>query len=214
MRNTLPHNRVQKHYLSNFQREDKMAKIVMIVGDFNEDLEVRFPQQALEMLGHEVHTISPGKPAGSSVVTAVHDLADTSLQSYTEARGHDFPVSHDFSSLEPTAYDALVVPGGRAPEYQRCDAHVLELVRHFFEANKPVACTCHGIQILAAAGVLQGRRVTAVPFCRPEVEMANGQWVDRGLDGIEEDGMLVTASTWMSNPDWMRAFGKLLPEDV
>ena len=190
-----------------------MAQIVMIVGDFNEDLEVRFPQQALEMLGHEVHTISPGKPAGSSVVTAVHDLADTSLQSYTEARGHDFPVSHDFSSLEPTAYDALVVPGGRAPEYQRCDAHVLKLVRHFFEANKPVACTCHGIQILAAAGVLQGRRVTAVPFCRPEVEMANGQWVDRGLDGIEEDGMLVTASTWMSNPDWMRAFGKLLPED-
>ena len=214
MRNTLPHNRVQKHYLSNFQREDKMAKIVMIVGDFNEDLEVRFPQQALEMLGHEVHTISPGKPAGSRVVTAVHDLADTSLQSYTEARGHDFPVSHDFSSLEPTAYDALVVPGGRAPEYQRCDAHVLKLVRHFFEANKPVACTCHGIQILAAAGVLQGRRVTAVPFCRPEVEMADGQWVDRGLDGIEEDGMLVTASTWMSNPDWMRAFGKLLPEDV
>ena len=212
MRNTLAHNRDLKHCLSNFQREDKMAQIVMIVGDFNEDLEVRFPQQALEMLGHEVHTISPGKPAGSSVVTAVHDLSDNSLQSYTEARGHDFPVTHDFSSLEPNTYDALVVPGGRAPEYQRCNAQVLQLVQHFFEQNKPVACTCHGIQILAAAGVLEGRRVTAVPFCRPEVEMANGQWVDRGLDGIEEDGKLVTASTWMSNPGWMQAFSRLLSD--
>ena len=189
-----------------------MAKIVMIVGDFNEDLEVRFPQQALEMLGHEVHTTSPGKTGGSSVVTAVHDLADTSLQSYTEARGHDFPVTHDFSAIVPGSYDALVVPGGRAPEYQRCDANVLSFVRHFFEQNKPVACTCHGIQILAAAGVIKGRCVTAVPFCRPEVEMAGGQWVDRGLDGIEGDQMLVTASTWMSNPAWMRAFGNLLPE--
>ena len=187
-----------------------MANILMIVGDFNEDLEVRFPQQALEMLGHAVHTVSPGKVAGSSIVTAVHDLADTSLQSYTEDRGHTLPVTHDFSKVDTDHYDALIVPGGRAAEYQRCDDTILNLVRHFFEGNKPVACTCHGIQILAAAGVLKDRSVTAVPFCRPEVEMAGGQWVDCGLDGTEVDGMLVTASTWMSNPGWMRAFSELL----
>jgi protease I len=187
-----------------------MARVLMIVGDFNEDLEVRFPQQALEMLGHEVHTISPGKVAGSSVVTAVHDLADSSLQSYTENRGHTLPISHDFSNTDPTDYDGLIVPGGRAAEYQRCDARILTLVRHFFEYEKPVACTCHGIQILAAAGVLTDREVTAVPFCKPEVEMAGGHWVDRGLDGIEVDGMLITASTWMSNPAWMREFSKRL----
>ncbi len=187
-----------------------MAKILMIVGDFNEDLEVRFPQQALEMLGHAVHTVSPGKAAGSSIVTAVHDLADTSLQSYTEDRGHTLPVTHDFPRVDTDQYDGLIVPGGRAAEYQRCDDTILNLVRHFFEGNKPVACTCHGIQILAAAGVLKDRRVTAVPFCRPEVEMAGGQWVDCGLDGTEVDGMLVTASTWMSNPGWMRAFSELL----
>ena len=163
-------------------------RILMIVGDYNEDLEVRFPQQAMEMLGHEFHSVSPGKPAGSSVVTAVHDLSDTSLQTYTEARGHAFPVTHDFDSIDATTYDALVVPGGRAPEYHRCDDRILDVVRHFFESSKPVACTCHGIQILAAAGVLPGRTVTAVPFCRPEVEMAGANWVDRGLDGIEVDG--------------------------
>ena len=187
-----------------------MAQILMVVGDFNEDLEVRFPQQALEMLGHAVHTVSPGKSAGSSVVTAVHDLADASLQSYTEDRGHTLPVTHDFSKTDLNDYDGLIVPGGRAAEYQRCDNKILELVRHFFEHEKPVACTCHGIQILAAAGVLADRRVTAVPFCRPEVEMAGGLWVDRGLDGTEVDGQLVTASTWMSNPGWMREFSRLL----
>ena len=187
-----------------------MANVLMIVGDFNEDLEVRFPQQALEMLGHAVHTVSPGKPAASSVVTAVHDLADSSLQSYTEARGHTLPVTHDFSKTDPAAYDALIVPGGRAAEYQRCDESILSLVRHFFECEKPVACTCHGIQILAAAGVLKNRQVTAVPFCRPEVEMAGGEWVDCGLDGHHVDGKLVTASTWMSNAGWMRAFSESL----
>ena len=190
-----------------------MAKVLMIVGDFNEDLEVRFPQQALEMLGHEVHTVSPGKAAGSSIVTAVHDLADTSLQSYTEDRGHTLPVTHDFSKIDSNHYDGLIVPGGRAAEYQRCDDTILDLVRHFFEHENPVACTCHGMQILAAAGVLLNRRVTAVPFCRPEVEMAGGQWVDRGLDGIEVYGMLVTASTWMSNPSWMREFSALLNDN-
>lgn len=189
-----------------------MATVLMIVGDFNEDLEVRFPQQALEMLGHEVHTVSPGKAAGSSIVTAVHDLADASLQSYTEGRGHTLPVTHDFSKSEPQQYDALIVPGGRAAEYQRCDNTILDLVRHFFEHDKPVACTCHGIQILAAAGVLTGRHVTAVPFCRPEVEMAGGLWIDCGLDGTTVDGKLVTAATWMSNPGWMRELSKLIDE--
>ncbi|MEE2907255.1 MAG: DJ-1/PfpI family protein [Planctomycetota bacterium] len=185
-------------------------RILMIVGDFNEDLEVRFPQQSMEMLGHDFHTVSSGKPAGSTVVTAVHDLADASLQSYTEARGHAFPVTHDFEKIDLADYDALVIPGGRAPEYQRCDEKILDLVRHFFKADKPVACTCHGIQILAAAGVIQGRTVTAIPFCRIEAELAGATFVDRGLDGIEVDGVLVTASTWMSNAPWMRAFNEIL----
>ena len=147
-------------------------KILMIVGDFVEDYEVMVPFQALLMVGHTVHAVCPGKKAGEKVRTAVHDFEGD--QTYSEKRGHDFALNADFAKVDPAAYDALVIPGGRGPEYLRLNPRVLEIARHFFEANKPVAAICHGPQILTAAGVVKGRSLSAYPAVGPEVELAGG----------------------------------------
>src|SRR5437588_6691038 len=124
-------------------------KILLIAGDFVEDYEVMVPFQALQMVGHTVHAVCPGKKAGQSVRTAVHDFEGD--QTYSEKPGHNFALNATFAEIDPKAYDALVVPGGRAPEYLRLNPQVLAVVRHFFDAKKPVAALCHGPQLLAAA---------------------------------------------------------------
>ncbi|WP_457589194.1 DJ-1/PfpI family protein, partial [Legionella pneumophila] len=126
-------------------------KILMIVGDFNEDLEVYFPYQAMLMNNYLIDTVSPGKNKGDFIQTAVHDLDKPHLQSYTEKLGHLFPITADFSKITLKDYDALIIPGGRAAEYQRLSKDILAIIRHFHETNKPIACICHGIQILAEA---------------------------------------------------------------
>src|SRR5947208_8044890 len=130
-------------------------KILMLVGDYVEDYEVMVPFQALLMIGHTVHAVCPDKRAGEKVRTAVHDFDGD--QTYSEKRGHDFTLNATFSTIEPANYDALVIPGGRAPEYLRLNSKVLKVVRHFAEAKKPIAAICHGAQLLAAAGVLEGK---------------------------------------------------------
>src|SRR5262245_45024779 len=130
-------------------------KILMLVGDFVEDYEVMVPFQALQMVGHTVHAACPGKRAGEKVRTAVHDFEGD--QTYSEKPGHNFALNATFDELDVDRYDALVLPGGRAPEYIRLNERVLQIVRHFFESNKPVAAICHALQILAAADVLRGR---------------------------------------------------------
>ena len=127
-------------------------RILMLVGDFVEDYEAMVPYQILTMVGHTVDTVCPGKRPGESVKTAVHDFVGD--QTYAELPGHRFAVTADFESAKPESYDALVIPGGRAPEYLRLNPRVLEITRHFFEKDKPVAAICHGAQILSAAGVL------------------------------------------------------------
>jgi protease I len=134
-------------------------KILMIVGDFVEDYEVMVPFQALQAVGHTVHAVCPGKRTGQLVRTAIHDFEGD--QTYSEKRGHDFTLNAAFAEAKPEGYDALVIAGGRAPEYLRLDENVLRLVRHFFQEDKPVAAICHGAQILTAAGVIKGRKVTA-----------------------------------------------------
>jgi protease I len=182
--------------------------ILMIVGDFGEDLEIMVPFQALQMIGHDVDAVCPEKTAGETVKTAVHDFRGD--QTYLEERGHDFELNATMDDVDPTAYDALVVPGGRAPEYLRTYDEVLETVRHFFAEEKPVAALCHGPQILAAAGVLEGYEMTAYPALRPECEAAGCAWVD----SVTTDRNLVTGQAWPDHPEWLAQFMDLLGDEV
>jgi protease I len=183
-------------------------KILMLVGDFGEDYEIMVPFQALLAVGHTVHAICPDKKAGESIATAIHDFEGH--QTYSEKPGHRFTLNASFAEVKPENYDALVIPGGRAPEYLRLNPKVIELVRHFFTAKKPVAAICHGAQILAAAGVLEGRTCSAYPACRPEVEVAHGTYAEIAIDGAFTDGNLVTAPAWPAHPAWLAQFLQVL----
>ena len=183
-------------------------KILMLVGDFVEDYEVMVPFQALLMVGHTVHAVCPGKKAGEKVRTAVHDFEGD--QTYSEKPGHNFTLNATFADVKPEAYDALVIPGGRAPEYIRLNADVLKIVRHFAEANKPLASICHGAQVLAAAGVLQGKSCSAYPAVGPDVTRAGGKFMDIGIDQAHVDGNLVTAPAWPAHPAWLAKFLNVL----
>ena len=189
-------------------------KILMIVGDYVEDYEVMVPFQMLVMVGHTVHAVCPGKKAGDMVKTAIHDFEGA--QTYSEKPGHNFMINFDFANLDPADYDALVVPGGRAPEYLRLDEKVLSIVRHFNEANKPIAAICHGPQLLATAGVLKGKQCTAYIACKPEVLQAGGSWVEinEGFSNAHVHGNLVTAPAWPAHPEWMRKFLVVLGSKV
>jgi len=182
--------------------------ILMIVGDFGEDYEIMVPFQALQMVGHDVHAVCPDKEAGETVKTAIHDFRGD--QTYLEERGHNFELNASMADVDPADYDALVVPGGRAPEYLRTHDAVLDAVRHFFDEEKPVAAVCHGPQILAAAGVLDGYEMTAYPAVRAEVEAAGCSWVDE----VTTDGNLVTGQAWPDHPEWLAQFMNLLGDEV
>jgi protease I len=183
-------------------------KILMIVGDYVEDYEVMVPFQALQMVGHVVHAVCPNKASGDKVRTAVHDFEGD--QTYSEKRGHDFALNATFNSIRPEQYDALVIPGGRAPEYLRLNERVIQFVRHFAEAKKPIAAICHAAQLLAAAGALEGRTATAYPAVAPEVKSAGGKWAECAIDKAIVDGNLVTAPAWPAHPAWLAAFLKVM----
>ncbi len=183
-------------------------KILMLVGDYAEDYEVMVPFQALLAVGHTVHAVCPGKKAGEKIRTAIHDFEGD--QTYSEKRGHDFALNATFADVKPESYDALVISGGRAPEYLRLDAKVLDTVRHFFAADKPVAAICHGAQILTAAGVLKGRRVSAYPAVAPEVRLAGAEYAEIRIDQAVTDGHLVTAPAWPAHPAWIAQFLEVL----
>lgn len=183
-------------------------KILMLVGDYVEDYEVMVPFQALLAVGHTVHAVCPGKEVGGKVRTAVHDFEGD--QTYSEKPGHNFALNATFADVRPAAYDALVIPGGRAPEYLRLNPEVLEIVRHFFEARKPVAAICHGPQLLAAAGVLEGRTCSAYPAVGPDVTRAGGKFAAIEVNEAVTDGNLVTAPAWPAHPAWIAQFLKVL----
>jgi protease I len=189
-------------------------KILMLVGDFVEDYEVMVPFQMLLMVGHEVHAVCPGKRAGQTVATAIHDFEGD--QTYSEKRGHNFRLNATFDEIDETSYHALVIPGGRAPEYLRLNERVLQMVRHFAAAGKPLAAICHGPQLLAAAGVLAGRHCSAYPAVGPDVQLCGGAFVpaSEGFDNAHIDGNLITAPAWPAHPAWMRSFLQVLGTPV
>lgn len=185
-------------------------RVLMIVGDYVEDYEAMVPRQILECVGHQVSVVCPDKRSGDTVATAIHDFEGD--QTYSEKPGHRFSITADFDSVDLDSFDALVVPGGRAPEYLRLNPRVLEMVRHFDETGKPIAAICHGPQILAAAGVLRGRQCSCYPAVAPEVTAAGGSYQEpsAGMDSAHVDGNLVSAPAWPAHPAWIREFVKLL----
>jgi protease I len=183
-------------------------KLLMLVGDYVEDYEVMVPFQALLMVGHVVHAVCPGKRAGDSVRTAIHDFEGD--QTYSEKRGHNFSLNATFDEVRPEDYDALVIPGGRAPEYLRLNAKVLETVRHFAAAGKPIAAICHAAQMLAAAGVLAGKSCSCYPAVSPEVAAAGGTYQEIAIDQAHTCGKLVTAPAWPAHPAWLAQFLRVL----
>ncbi|THB68339.1 MAG: DJ-1/PfpI family protein [Desulfovibrio sp.] len=185
-----------------------MSKILILCGDFSEDYELMVPFQALQAMGHEVDAVCPDKNMGDQVATCVHDFEGH--QTYSEKPGHNFTLNATFSSAKASDYDALLIPGGRAPEYLRMNEDVLKLVQDFVNADKPIAAICHGPQILAAAGVIKGRKVSTYPACKPEVTMAGAEYADIPIDGAFTDGKLVTAPAWPAHPAWLKQFNEVL----
>ncbi len=189
-------------------------RILFLVGDFVEDYEVMVPFQMLLMIGHRCDVVCPDKKPGEFVMTAIHDF--DGYQTYSEKPGHRFRINADFAEIDLESYDALVLPGGRAPEYLRLNDQVLNLVRHFASSNKPIAAICHGPQILAAAGVLVGKRCSCYPAVRYEVTGNGGTYVEpsAGMDSAYTDGNLVTAPAWPAHPAWISQFAKLLGSKI
>ncbi|RSZ59832.1 DJ-1/PfpI family protein [Massilia atriviolacea] len=187
-------------------------KILFLTGDFAEDYETMVPFQALQMVGHTVHAVCPGKKAGDKIKTAIHDFEGD--QTYTEKPGHLFALNASFDDAEAGNYDALMIAGGRAPEYLRLDERVIALVRQFAQANKPIAAVCHGAQLLAAADVIRGKRISAYPACSPEVRMAGGEYAPIEVDQAVTDGNFVTAPAWPAHPQWLAQFLALLGTEI
>ncbi|PHV48160.1 protease [Janthinobacterium sp. BJB301] len=187
-------------------------KILFLTGDFAEDYETMVPFQALLMLGHTVHAVCPGKKSGETIKTAIHDFEGD--QTYTEKPGHLFTLNASFDEIDPAHYDAVMIAGGRAPEYLRLNEKVIAAVRHFAEAGKPVAAVCHGAQLLAAADVIRGKRISAYSACAPEVKLAGGTYADIAVTDAVTDGQFVTAPAWPAHPAWLAQFVKLLGTEI
>ncbi|MBS0989069.1 DJ-1/PfpI family protein [Acetobacter okinawensis] len=186
------------------------VKLLMLAGDYVEDYEIMVPYQALSMLGYRVDVVCPDKKAGDKVLTAIHDFEGA--QTYSEKPGHAFTLTADFDAIDTDEYLGLIVPGGRAPEYLRLNPRVIEIVRAF--ADRPMAAICHGAQLLAAAGVIKGRTVSAYPACRPEVELAGGTYADIAVTEAVTDGELVSAPAWPAHPAWLAQFLKVLGANI
>ena len=187
-------------------------KILFLTGDFAEDYETMVPFQALLMLGHTVHAVCPGKKSGETIKTAIHDFEGD--QTYTEKPGHLVTLNASLDEIDPAHYDAVMIAGGRAPEYLRLNEKVIAAVRHFAEAGKPVAAVCHGAQLLAAADVIRGKRISAYPACAPEVKLAGGTYADIAVTDAVTDGQFVTAPAWPAHPAWLAQFVKLLGTEI
>lgn len=183
-------------------------KVLLLCGDFTEDYETMVPFQALSMVGYQVDAVCPDKKAGDTVPTAIHDFLGE--QTYTELRGHNFALTADFDGVKTEDYAGLFITGGRAPEYIRLNARVIEIVKEFFAAGKPVAAICHGAQILTAAGVIAGYNATCYPAVGPDITVAGGTYVDVPADQAVVDRNLVTSPAWPGNTAICREFAKLM----
>jgi protease I len=178
-------------------------KILILAGDAAESLEVMYPYQRLREEGYDVRIAAPQK---KKLHFVVHDF-EPGYDTYTERPGYSWDADLAFADVNPAEYAAVVIPGGRAPEYIRNHANFAEIIRHFFDAHKPVAQLCHAPLALAAAGVLKGRRTAAYPALESDVRAAGAEFVN---SEAVVDGNMVSARAWPDHPAWMREFVKLL----
>ncbi|SEG86130.1 protease I [Actinacidiphila yanglinensis] len=179
------------------------VKILLVTGDAAESLEVMYPYQRLLEEGYAVDIAAPTK---KKLQFVVHDFVDD-FDTYTEKPGYTWPADLGFDEVDPAGYAALVIPGGRAPEYLRNDPRLRRIVEHFFAEGKPVAQICHGPLISAAAGALSGRRTAAYPALEPDIGYAGAEYED---GEAVVNGNLVSARAWPDHPAWMRAFLEVL----
>lgn len=173
-------------------------RVLMLAGDFSEDYEVMVPFQTLITLGIEVDVVCPGKKAGQKIKTAIHDFEGD--QTYVERLGHGFVLNSNFDESKSCNYDGLYITGGRAPEYLRLNPKVINIVQEFNNSGKPLASICHGAQILTAADIVRGKKLTAYKTLEPEIRMAGGIFCHVKPDEVVEDGMLLTTPIWTGHP--------------
>lgn len=183
-------------------------RILFLAGDYVEDYELMVPFQALAAVGHHCDVVAPDKAKGDQIRTAIHDFEGD--QTYSEKRGHNFTLNATFDEVDAASYDALCIPGGRAPEYLRLDPQVLQIVKDFVKQKKPIASICHGPQILAAAKVINGKRISCYPAVSPEVQLAGAVYADINIDEAVADGIFVTAPAWPAHPKWIAKFLSVL----
>ena len=182
-------------------------KVLLLCGDFTEDYETMVPFQALSVLGYQVDAVCPDKKAGDKLTLSVYRISTGKTLNIT---GHNFALTADFDAVDTADYEGLFITGGRAPEYIRLNERVLEIVREFFAANKPVAAICHGPQVLTAAGVLSGYKATAYPAVGPDITLAGGEYVPVNVDEAVVDKNLVTSPAWPGDTAIVREFVKLM----
>lgn len=187
-------------------------KVLFLVGEYGEDYEIMVPFQALKMVGYTVHAVCPETEKGDTIHTAIHDFEGQ--QTYSEKRGHNFELNYTFDAVNPDEYDALVIAGGRGPEYIRLNDDVIAWTKQFFEDDKPVAAVCHGVQVLTAANVVKGRRLTGYPACGPEVKVAGGEFVEVAPTEVVTDGNLVTSPAWPGHPKWLAQFLEVMGTEI
>jgi protease I len=182
-----------------------MPKVLLLAGDAAESLEVMYPYQRLLEEGYDVEIAAPSK---KKLQFVVHDFVE-GYDTYTEKPGYTWDADLAFSEVDPSDYAAVVIPGGRAPEYIRNDPDFQRIAKHFFAEDKPVAQLCHASLALAPLGVLEGRRTAAYPALEPDVTAAGAEYVDGA--GVV-DGVMVSARAWPDHPSWMREFVRILRE--
>ena len=182
-----------------------VPKVLILTGDAAESLEVMYPYQRLREERYEVQIAAPSK---KKLHFVVHDF-EPGYDTYTEKPGYSWDADIAFADVNPTDYAALVIPGGRAPEYIRNDLSCQKIVRHFFENQKPVAHLCHAGLVLAACGVLKGRRSAAYPALESDIKAAGAEFVN--AEAVV-DGTMVSARAWPDHPAWMREFVRLLKQ--
>ncbi|NBE51012.1 DJ-1/PfpI family protein [Streptomyces boluensis] len=175
------------------------TKILIVTGDAAESLEVLYPYQRLREEGYDVHIAAPSR---KQLQFVIHDF-ERGFDTYTEKPGYTWPADLAFSEVDPGEYAALVIPGGRAPEYLRNDPELRKILKAFFDADKPVAQICHGPLLTAAIGSLTGRKVTAYPALELDMQAAGATFQD--AEAVV-DGTLVSARAWPDHSRWMREF--------
>lgn len=179
-------------------------QILLITGDAGESFECLFARQRLQEAGFVPVIAAPSR---RRLHLVIHDF-EPGWDTYIERPGYGAESDITLAEAREPEYEAILVLGGRAPEYLRHDRRVLDLVRAFDAANKWVFAICHGVQVLAAAGVIGGKRVTAYEHCRWEIEACGATYV--ATDQAVRDDRIVTGQTWQSHPEFYRlVFGCL-----